>query len=125
MLKRVVIGIVLFSMMLHCAGRLGILSYAYEQRFQIAFTLGLIDEMPMTMCSHEYYADGGLDLQYNNHESPNSIPSATFTSQEINLFFSTVPAPTTMLSGLTAAHHTGIVQGKYLPPALSIFHPPC
>ncbi len=126
-LRHFLIGVILFSMMLHGAARLGVLSYAYEQRHEIAFALGLIDEIPITTCSHEYFADGNLTLHEIDQESQNAVPAVVFTAQEIHLFmntYSALPAPPAP-TGLAALHHTGIVPSEYHSPALSIFHPPC
>ena len=45
-------------MMIHCAGKLGVIDYLVEQQHQIAFALGIIDEVPIPMCNDNYSHDG-------------------------------------------------------------------
>ncbi len=70
--------------MAHCAGRLGLLSYLYQERHTIALTIGLIVEKPIATCSHEYNFNEEITIQDDGSENaPAHIPSA----QEINLYF--------------------------------------
>jgi len=83
---RKIIGLViLVSMTLHCAGRLGFLSYLYQERNSIAFSLGLVEEKPIAVCSHEY--DFNEDIQIQDDQSE-SLPVHFPQAQEINLFLS-------------------------------------
>lgn len=113
-------------MMLHCAGRIGLLSYLYEQRHHIALALGMIDEIPMTMCSYEYNPNDGLII-HEHHPSQEAIPPVLFSSQEIHLFLhhpGEIPT-NPMLVGMMTKNQTNVIEGKYLQPARAIFHPPC
>jgi len=50
-------------MALHCAGRLGVLSYLYQNKNQIAHSLGFISELPIALCSSDYDFDSGYVFQ--------------------------------------------------------------
>jgi hypothetical protein len=84
-MRKVVIFIILGSMILHCASRVGLLSYLYQNRNEIAFTLGLTDEIPIAMCNSDYDFDKGLTIQSADHDetSQRTFPVAF----EIKLFF--------------------------------------
>jgi hypothetical protein len=71
-------------MTLHCAGRLGILAWMYEQRHMIAFELGLIKEKPIAECGSSYLEEGLVIVQQDHTQAR---PSAVFSAKEINLFF--------------------------------------
>ena len=83
-MRKVVIFVVLGSMILHCASRVGFLSYLYQNRNEIAYTLGLTDEMPIAMCNSDYDFDKGLTIQSADHDetSQRTFPIAF----EIKLF---------------------------------------
>lgn len=114
--------------MLHCAGRIGLLTYIYGQRHQIALALGMIDELPMTMCSHEYtpHADR-LVIQEHGQSSDTTIPPAAFSAQEINLFLSHpgLAYLDPIRAELATTRISVVTESDYIPPTLSIFHPPC
>jgi len=73
-------------MTLHCAGRLGVLSYLYQQKAQIAHTLGFISELPIALCSsdYDYDFDGGFVFQSNDESS--STPPLAVQVNEVQLF---------------------------------------
>jgi hypothetical protein len=122
-MKRMLCAIILFSMMLHSASRLGVLSYLYKQRHEIAFQVGIIAEIPIALCSGQYHADTTLKIQ--DHEAGKALPMLS-TAQEINLFIQEtgfIIQPVFTLIRETQV--TAFVIQPYLPPALSIFHPPC
>jgi hypothetical protein len=87
-MKRIVSLIILVSMMLHCASRLGVISYLYQQRHQIAYQVGLIAEIPIALCDSDHDFSGELKIQH--HDNDEKLP-ATFTqAPEIQLFFQEV-----------------------------------
>lgn len=49
-------------MTLHCASRLGVVSYLYENRLEIAYQIGLIAEIPIAMCAGDYFEKTALWL---------------------------------------------------------------
>jgi hypothetical protein len=71
-------------MILHCAGRLGLLTGIYQQRHQIAQALGLIAEIPIAMCNSEYSFNQELRIEIDD-VNEESLPSA-YQAREIILF---------------------------------------
>lgn len=86
-MKKLISLIIITSMVLHCAGRLGFLNYLFEQRNEIALTLGIIDNIPITECSHEYYAGESL-MDHDNAAQQN--PFAAIHTYEVNLFSNSI-----------------------------------
>lgn len=84
-MRKAVIFMILSSMILHCASRVGLLSYLYQNRNEIAFALGLTDEIPIAMCNSDYDFDKGLTIQSADHDETGQ---RTFpVAFEIKLFF--------------------------------------
>lgn len=123
MIKKLTIYALLLSMALHCACRLGVLDYLYQQRHQIAYTIGLISEVPITMCSHEYNPDSSLKVEAQQDES--TLPSGLFQAQEIKLFFN-IPQLTInpVYQLLVKSTWRDFLIKEYPSPHTSIFHPP-
>ncbi|MBX2915810.1 MAG: hypothetical protein KF856_11130 [Cyclobacteriaceae bacterium] len=115
---------ILFSMVLHSASRLGVLSYLYQQRHEIGYTLGLIEEVPIAMCNSDY--DFGAGLHFESHDTDSSLPPIAFTAHEIHLFYSQPEAPLNTERIITAvAKQSAVINRTFTSPPLSIFHPPC
>ncbi len=124
MLRRFAVFVILTCMVLHCSSRLGFLSYLYEQRQEIVYTLGIISELPIALCSSEYDFDPGLVI-ITAADSDQGLPSPLFQAQEIQLFFSHSQDLVEDLSPSPCGRQvTAIVNHRYASPALSIFHPP-
>jgi len=110
--------------MLHCAGRTGFLSYLYKQRHEIAYTLGLISEVPIAVCSAGYFVhDNGQAIQ--TAADSTNVPAVLTNAAEIVLFFitpefSSIP-DLPLLSENPPAHH---IAGFYGSPDLDFFQPP-
>ncbi len=124
MLRKGVIFLILTSMMLHCAARMNFLSYLYEQRQEIALGLGLIDEIPIAICHHDYEFDKGLKIVTQDTDK-SRLPSTLSHAREIILFFqfsliNVDPRPEVAV----ANHLTLLHQKKYNSPGFPIFHPP-
>ncbi|MBL0740680.1 hypothetical protein [Chryseolinea lacunae] len=124
MLRKVVIFLILTSMVLHCASRMNFLSYLYAQRQEIAFALGLIDEIPIAVCHHDYDFDKGLTIV--THDSDKShLPPTLSQAREIILFFQFDLVRVDPRSEITLANHLTILHHKkYTSPGFPIFHPP-
>jgi len=71
-------------MTLHCAGRLGMLSYLYQNRAQIAHTLGFITELPIALCSSDYDFDSGFVFESNDDST--ATPPMVLQVNDIHLF---------------------------------------
>ncbi|MEJ0030283.1 MAG: hypothetical protein WDO15_07910 [Bacteroidota bacterium] len=109
-------------MTLHCAGRLGILSWIYEQRQVIAFELGLIDEKPIAECGSAYLDDGLVIIQQDDNSS--ARPSAFFSAKEINLFFDLEIVSIDRGFFIIEPQYSEVADLYTLPPQSGIFHPP-
>lgn len=123
-MKRTVSLLILTSMMLHSASRLGILSRLYEERHQIALSVGLISEIPIASCSSDYDFNTALNVQFDDEKSPLGVLAQ---AQEINLF---LPA-TGPVRTLAAQPHpiASLAWSTYVvmtvqDPSLDIFQPP-
>lgn len=120
------IVLVFVSMALHSANQLGFLSYLYQQRHQIAFALGLITELPITVCSHEHDFNIGLTVKEHGR-TESTIPPVMFLSQEIHLFcteFERINLNPDRLAS-SVSRQSAVIDRRYTSPALLIFHPPC
>lgn len=110
-------------MTLHCACRLGVLDSLYQQRNEIAYAIGLIDEVPIAMCNSDYDFDERLkiDVKEDNSSLPLRFPQV----QEINLYFKfteiTIIPGFQSISKISLCH---FLIGEYIAPLNSIFHPP-
>src|SRR6187402_1687784 len=89
MIQRTLTFTILISMVLHCAGRLGVLSYLYKNRLEIANAVGLISEIPIALCSSDYDSDGRLTIHL--PDADRSLPVHFLSAQEIILFMHTQP----------------------------------
>jgi hypothetical protein len=124
MIRKGVVFLILTSMVLDCACRMNFISYLYQQRQEIAFALGFIDEIPIALCHHDYDFDSGLTIQ--THDDDDSAVPYTFTNaREIILIFERLSFHIIPRTALAAtAHHTVVTDRKYCPPGFPIFHPP-
>jgi hypothetical protein len=123
MFKKGMVMLILTCMMLHCASRVGFLSYLYQQRHEIAFTLGLIAEVPIAMCSSDYDFNDDLSVHVSDNDDAarQTLPMAL----EINLFYVAVETPefAAMETGMSKSapfRWNSPLQGCLR----SIFHPP-
>jgi hypothetical protein len=110
-------------MVLHCASRVGFLSYLYQQRQEIAYALGLITEIPIAMCSSDYDFNDDLVIHAPHHEnsSGQTIPVAL----EITLFFSAITLSLTMPEKGEVVENQNFFCSRALTGCLqAIFHPP-
>ena len=124
MLRKGIIFLILTSMMLHCASRMNFLSYLYEQRQQIALSLGLIDEIPIATCHHDYAFDKGLTIVTPDTDK-SGLPSTLSHAREIILFFQFSIIHVNPRAAISVANHlTALPQKKYTSPGFPIFHPP-
>lgn len=123
-MKRALCLLILVSMTLHCASRLGLLSYLYQNRHTVAFTLGLISEIPIAVCSSDY--EGGKTLVITApDETDKSLPATISHAGEINLYFERITFNHTPHFYWLATHRIPALQEiPYTPPLQDIFHPP-
>ena len=123
MMRRTLALLILFSMVLHCASRLGVLSYLYENRNHIANSIGLISEVPIAMCSSDYDFNDGLHIQH--ADTHPSAPATFLTAHEITLFAQArIAFNLRENSTLTHEGKSRYSVGHYQHPSLEIFQPP-
>lgn len=101
------------------------LSYLYEKRHSVAYTVGLIAEVPIAMCNSDYDFGKGI-VVYDNDPDDSTIPPAIFHAQEIQLFITSVPQLELKADWLAINSSRPLFpdDSRYPSPALSIFHPP-
>jgi hypothetical protein len=123
MFKRSVVYLILMSMVLHCAGRLGLLNQLYQKRHAIAYSVGVTAEIPIAICSSDYSQTKSIVLV--DHKDESSFPARLVQAQEIILYFNDNNFEIKSTASLIESHHQIILKDQYLPPLLSgIFHPP-
>ncbi len=123
MIRKCLVYTILFSMMLHCASRLKLVDTIYKNRNQIAYSIGLIAEIPIAMCDGKY--DFGRGIVVNEQEHQTSLPTTLSIAQEINLFHSlfnlTIIPRFVKIADTIWGSYT---SKEYTSPAALIFHPP-
>jgi hypothetical protein len=123
MMRRTLALLILFSMVLHCASRLGVLTYLYENRNHIANTIGLIQEVPIAICSSNYDFNDSLHVQHADTDP--AVPTNFLTAHEITLFSQgyisfNLREDSTLSDDVTSPY----TIGRYQHPPLKIFQPP-
>ncbi len=107
-------------MIVHCAARLGMLSYVYGHRFELAYSLGISSEKYIPLCKSDYASVTHLSLPAESgEEAPVTIQAA-----DIQLFgpVDTMTLPERVGTVLpTLRHESSTFHSVPLPP---IFHPP-
>ncbi len=110
--------------MLHCATRMNFLSYLYQQRQEIVYSLGLIDELPIAVCHYDYNSDKNLTI-ITQDDDVSGLPATLFQAREIVLFFHSFSYELNpRMELLTASYTTQIADKNYTPPVVEIVHPP-
>ena len=124
-MKRTISIIILLSMVLHCASRLGFISYLYSNRHDIAYSVGLIAEIPIAICSSDSaLPDAPLIIEY-PQDADTSVPVHFGQAKEIVLFLDTHQTNSVgSLRHTIVEHNTTKGQHFYASPHFSIFHPP-
>ncbi|MFM7859349.1 MAG: hypothetical protein ACKO96_47355 [Flammeovirgaceae bacterium] len=110
-------------MALHCGCRLGFLDLIYQKRHVIAYTIGIIEEVPIAMCNSDYDFNKGLKID--TKEEKSTSPASSLQAHEINLFFASpfinLPENSMRTLGKIFPAMSDPLTNQYLP---SIFHPP-
>ncbi len=111
-------------MMLHCASRLGVLSYLYQQRHAIAHTMGLIQEIPIALCNSDYDFNEGLSVQH--IDDSEGLPVSIAHAHEITLFAPDNSASDIHTKGffVETASETPYIATIFHSPYFQIFQPP-
>lgn len=126
-MKRAVCLVILFSMVLHCASRLGLVAYLYDSRHDIAYSMGLITDIPITICETEYFTkDAPFRIVLPDNHADEQMPVQHFQAREIVLFAEeTDKSILPPFSAMNIEHNTATFESRYPAPELAIFHPPC
>jgi hypothetical protein len=74
-------------MALHCACRIGFVDHLYNNRYKIAFSTGLIVEIPIALCGSKY--EHSKTLKIETSDNADAVPLANIKTDPINLFFVT------------------------------------
>lgn len=123
-MRRALCFAILVSMTLHCASRLGLLSYLYQNRHSVAFTIGLIKEVPIAVCSSDYDGDKTLIITA-QEDTDKSLPATFSQAQEINLYFErSIFNNVRQFAWLVSGRIPHIEETPYSSPIEDIFHPP-
>jgi hypothetical protein len=121
MVRKTLSILVLVSMVLHCAGRLGVLSLIYQNRHDLATAVGLVSEKPITTCKSDYFQLKGINLtQDENHDDAPVIVALEITLfyQSLADFSYSIPASKSLDAN---TNYAPVYQHNFL---LDVFHPP-
>jgi hypothetical protein len=100
-----------------------VIDFLYIKRNHIAFSLGLLTEVPIAVCSGEYEFDRGLIMISQQNDSTSQMPLAQ--AEEINLFVSPV-CVVSLTNTFTTFDQVVPVENKAPrdPHSISVFQPP-
>jgi hypothetical protein len=122
-MKRFLGLVILLSMLLHCSSRLGVLSYLYNNRHDIAYTVGMISEVPIAFCSSDYEGDRALTIQHN--DDGDHLPPSFAQAREIHLFFHRMDFSLHPSYIMPRQIYVGFIHpAPYPEPPSAVFHPP-
>jgi hypothetical protein len=125
MFKRLLVYLILTSMILHCAGRLGLLDSLYQQRHRIAYNLGLIAEILIAICSGDYDYDFDDKLKFQSGDADETEIPISYQLRDITLFLVNDDLnlncePYILSTAINVLHKVN----PYLSPTRAIFQPP-
>ena len=126
MLKKFTIALILFSMTLHCAYRIGLVTYLYQERHVIAQSLGFIEEVPIAVCGQKANNTRSLII-HEKTDQQNPIPVQLALTREIVLFFDSgnrILNPSIGSSPVKFIGNTRYQPFAHQDIALAIFQPP-
>jgi len=110
---------------MHCASRLGFMTWMYQNREEIAYSLGFIHERPITMCGRVYDLDRAVKIEAVQHDTDN-MPAPALPVSDINLFidFSDITQKVHNRSFLAEVFNNLYQPHACSSPAYPIFQPP-
>ncbi|MDH4089701.1 MAG: hypothetical protein OEV74_12685 [Cyclobacteriaceae bacterium] len=123
MIRKLVVCTTIVTMALHSGYRMGILDQLYQKRHEIAFSIGIIAEIPIAMCNSEFDFSDGLTIE--TEDEPESVPQSVLQTREINLFFISafqLPCPPEIQLNPERVMEASDLYRYSL--GASIFHPP-
>ena len=125
-MKRAVCVILLFSMFLHGASRLGVVHYLFSKRHSIAYSVGLISEIPIATCSGDYLSNHAPLIIKDADDTDERLPSTFSVAKKITFFIQAAHKTdqfACLISEVT--YNTAPLKIPCSPPLSAIFHPPC
>ena len=123
MIRKSLSIVILLSMTLHCAARLGTLSFLYQQRHRIGYTIGLIAEIPIAMCTSAYDFDKSLKIEPG--DSTETTPVNFAHVQDFNLFVISSVSNFDFDNSTPEDKQIHFYRiSEYSSPTLPFFHPP-
>jgi hypothetical protein len=122
MIRKSIVFAILVSMALHCGCRLGLLDQLFRKRHEIAFALGLIEEIPIALCSSSHDFSQGLKIAVLDDSQSISFAAQT---REIDLYLVSCCEPPSRQDEVVASDTEAVSSDLYkLTWVSSIFHPP-
>ena len=123
MIKKLVAFIVVSAMVFHGAGRFGLLDQLYKKRFEIGLAFGVVKEIPISVCSHDYEFNTSLVINDSDHSE--ASPQSIIQVNEIQLFFAT-QLPLLVIQKSLKVKQVGTFLSSFYNSLAqdSIFHPP-
>lgn len=113
-------------MTLHLACKFGVVSYLYEIRHEIAYSIGLIAEVPIATCDGNYFLVHAPLIIEDAETAEKQMASTISTTTEIILYSQSIGVSfTSARAELKIIHYTCSIEARYTPPTLAIFRPPC
>lgn len=93
----------------------------YQMRYQIAYTVGLLEEVPMAMCNSDYDFDRGIKIDSVDTEA--GMPISTL-AHEITLFYIASFQLPVREKMLFKEYRDSYIATLYQDHLTLIFHPP-
>jgi len=121
MAKKFLSIVVLVCMTLHCCSRLGVISYVYANRFDLAYALGMTAERVISMCSADHFQRSQLNIQ---PEKETQFPTEVAQAREIVLCCPPLIVSISRPFRLIDSDVCWFVVREYASPYSDIFHPP-
>jgi hypothetical protein len=126
-IKKLTAYIILLSMTLHCACRLGVIDRVYKKRNEIAFAMGFIAEIPISICSSDYKTTHSFKLDKSDVNE--AVPGLVFKTEYINLFLiqaykhpdkETIALNQNSFCALVNLYKFALSRGVFHPPSFSV-----
>jgi hypothetical protein len=122
MIKKLLSIVIIISMILHCSSRLGVISFLYKSRYDIAASIGIIKEKPIASCDSHYFAEKDFKIIDNAGEdtSENLIQALEINLAQPSIVSFTFESPFLRLCKMSFPIQTGLTISY----CTNIFHPP-
>jgi hypothetical protein len=123
MIRRAFVYTILLSMLMHAGCRLGFVDQLYQTRHELAYTIGLIAEIPIAICSSGY--DFGKGIIIETHKTETSQPVSFLQVKEISPFYHSSPLELSVNTSVSLESLFLFIETKFNNKLTdSVFHPP-